>query len=80
MTKAELITAVAAVITTALETEPDFFPESFAYLALGGDISKWETVKGFLLGGKMITIDGNVIKLTAYGRDLATKCNAAMTH
>lgn len=78
MTKNELITYVAAILTTALETEPSPFPESMAYLALGGDLSKWEGVKGILLGSGLITIDGHSISLTDKGRETARQCNAAM--
>ena len=80
MTREKLMTYVAAVLTTALETEPSPFPESMAYLAMGADLSAWGTVKGVLLGGGMVTVDGNAIQLTDKGRDLAQKCNAALSH
>ena len=76
----ELLTYVAAIIITALKTEPSPFPESLALLAMGADLSKWQTVKGVLLDGGMVTIDGYAIQLTDNGRDLAQKWNAALSH
>ena len=77
MDKKELIAAVAAVLTTALEVgEP--CPESSVYLALGGNMEKWEIVRGILLKGGLITIKGYSIGLTPLGKDTAEKINAAL--
>lgn len=79
MTKSEILTAIAAILTTALETEPGLFPESMAYLAAtGGNIHDWQTVRHILLTADMVTIEGNIIRLTDNGRDLARKCNASL--
>jgi hypothetical protein len=80
MNKHEVTTYVAAILTTALETEPDLFPESMAYLATGGDIGKWEVVRHVLVDCEWVTIKGNVIQLTDKGRDMAVKVNAALIH
>lgn len=75
MNKNQLNTALAAILTTAVETEPEPFPESFAYLALGSDIHKWETVKHVLSFSGLATFTGSLVKLTDRGRLMAEKCN-----
>ena len=77
MTTNEILTHVAAVLTTALETEPAPFPETMAYLAMGTNMEAWQTVRHILTVGAMATFDGHAIRLTAKGRDLAEQCNAA---
>jgi hypothetical protein len=78
MTREQLLTYVAAILTTALETEPSPFPESMAYLALGSDMAAWETVRRVLVGGQLVTINGHAIALTAKGRTVAQDCNAVL--
>jgi len=78
MTHNELNCYLAAILTTALETEPGPFPETMAYLALGSDMAKWTTVKGLLQATKLATFAGHSITLTAAGRAVAEKCNAAL--
>lgn len=79
MNKNDLLTYLAAVLTTALETEPAPFPESMAYLALGSDMGKWEIVRAALTENGLITITrGHAIELTDAGRALARECNAAL--
>lgn len=80
MTKEQLTTYVAAILTTALETEPSAFPESMAYLAMGADLSKWQAVKQILVGSGLIEVNGYSIELTTKGRELARRCNAALAH
>ena len=77
MTKNQIMTYVAAILTTALETEPSPFPESYAYMAMGCDMQKWEQIRGLLIASDLIAIRGNAISLTAKGRDVAQQCNAA---
>jgi hypothetical protein len=74
MTKQQLMSYVAAVLTTALETEPSPFPESMAYLAMGADLGKWETVKQALTFASLITCEGHDIQLTTKGREVAKQC------
>lgn len=76
MDKKQLYIYVAAILTTALETEPTPFPETMAYIAIGHDMAKWEIVKSALLACKFITISGHSIALTPHGRDVARKLAA----
>lgn len=79
MTANELMTAIAAVLTTAAELKAGTaFPESTAYIALGCDMDKWHTVRGTLENAGLITVKGYALSLTAKGRDLAEKCNSAL--
>ena len=78
MTQNDLLVAVAAVLTTALETEPSPFPESLGYIAIGGDMTKWGYVKCALLRGALATFSGNSIRLTDSGRELARQCDAVL--
>jgi hypothetical protein len=74
MTRHDLLTAVAAVLTTALETEPDPFPESTVYLAVcGTDIETWEALKYVLTSTGLVTCSGNCIHLTDKGRRYAVE-------
>jgi len=75
MNKNQLNTALAAILTTALETEPAPFPESFGYLAVGSDIQKWTEISALLEMGELAAIEGHQIKLTEKGRAIARKCN-----
>ena len=76
MTHNELLTAVAAVLTTAQEIQP--CPETMCYLALGSDMGKWETVKSALMHGKLATFEGHSVKLTDEGAALADRCNKVL--
>jgi len=78
MAREKLNVLLSAVLTTALDTEPSPFPETMAYLAMGSDMSTWETVKQVLIAGQLATFSGHSIRLTDKGRDIARKCNAAL--
>lgn len=79
MTREQLMTYVAAILTTALETEPSPFPETMAYMALGCDMGKWQTVKeGILLAGLATIESGPTIVLTEKGREIARQCNQVL--
>ena len=78
MTREQLNTYLAAILTTALETEPSPVPESMAYIALGSDMSAWSVVRSVLESAKLATFQGHAIRLTAAGRAVAEKCNAAL--
>ena len=76
MTKQEIMLYVAATVATLAET--DGGPESSLYLALGGDIQKWNGIKGILTSSGLIEVDRSYwVKLTDAGRDLAAKIAAA---
>ena len=68
---------LAAIVTTALETEPASFPESYGYLAVGSVMEDWVIIKELMILGKLATFDGNCIRLTDAGRIVARKVNQA---
>ncbi len=70
--------AIAAILTTAIESEPTVFPESYGYIAVGSDLEKWNAVKGVLSRAALATFDGNQIRLTDKGRLLAQQCQAVL--
>ena len=76
MKLSEYNAALAAILVAAAETEPAPFPESYGYTALGSDLKKWQMIRGILITGQLATMDGNQIKLTDAGRDMARKCQA----
>ncbi|MFA5285146.1 MAG: hypothetical protein WC347_06080 [Smithellaceae bacterium] len=78
MGKNELNKVLAAILTTALETEPASFPESFAYMACGANLDKWTITKAVLITGNLTTMEGNDIKLTEKGREMAKLINSAL--
>lgn len=76
----EIQMLMTAVLTTALETEPAAFPESYAYIAAGMNLPEWEDAKHVMTALQLITIEpGPQIRLTNKGRDIAQKLNAAIT-
>jgi hypothetical protein len=77
MTAAQILPYVASILMTAAETEPDIFPESMAYLAAGG-MEEWNMIKRVMLHIQVITIEGNLIRLTPKGRDYAHRMNASV--
>ncbi len=76
MTRAELLTTIAAVLSTALQCQP--CPESMVYVALGCDLGKWETVKAALAYADLATFEGYSISLTSKGEILARRCDAVL--
>lgn len=82
MTRHEINTYLAAILTTVAEHEADTgrgVIESIVYLAVGSDIHKWNTLKHIMLESGMVTIKSNVVSLTPKGKELADKCNALLT-
>ena len=77
MTRNELNARLAAVLTTLAELNTDA-AESTIYLALGMDIEKYTVIKSIMTAGDLATVRGNRIALTAKGREIAMKCNAAL--
>lgn len=69
---------VVAVLTTALETEPDVFPESFGYLAVGSDMGSWRFVRELLRRAGLCEFAGSAIRLTENGRAAAREMQAAL--
>lgn len=77
MTNNEIITYLAAILTTLAES--DGTPESTLYLAVGMDMTKWETVKAILTGESWISIaPSHWVTITDSGRVMADKINAVL--
>lgn len=78
MTHDQIITAVAAIVTTLAETNGG--PESSIYCALGCDIERWNKLRQLLVASNLVTLRSNWVELTDKGRTLAADCNAAMAN
>jgi hypothetical protein len=76
MDKKELTVKLAAVIST-LGDFPDGAPESILYLGIGCDLSEWYFLKGTMVQSDIIHEEYNLVTLTAKGKMLADKINAA---
>ena len=67
--------AIAVILATAVEVEPNFIIESHAYLAIGGDMALWERVRNVLVGSGLMTISPrHTLHLTPKGRELGVEC------
>lgn len=77
MSRNELMTYVAAVLTTLRDLNTDC-AESTVYIAVGMDLSKWETLKAGLIGAKLVTVSGFRMALTALGEQKADECNRVL--
>lgn len=79
MTTKDIQVWICAILATALETEPSFFPESHGYIAIGCNLSEWTSVKKIMVDAGLITIEsGPTIALTPKGRELAQKIEKAV--
>jgi hypothetical protein len=76
MNKNEINKYLCAILTTLNEVA--FAPESMIYLAIGADLSKWQTLKVFLCSGGLATSEGHAMRITDKGREMANKINAMM--
>jgi len=74
MDKREANKILCAVLSTL--SEVDGAPESILYMGIGADMGRWETIRGFMLAGHLVTIEGNYVRLTEYGKEIAGKVNA----
>ena len=77
MTKNEINKYLCAILTTLNEVA--FAPESMIYLAIGADLSKWQTLKVLLCSAGLATSENYAMRITAKGKELAGKINAMMT-
>ena len=75
MDRTEINRFLSAILTTLLETGSAI--ESTIYLALEMDMNRYSTLRVILVSGGLATVQSNVIRLTAKGKDLAEKINAA---
>ena len=74
MTREECNALLCAVLSTLAETNGS--PESVLYCGLGCDMAKWETLRGIMLAGQLVSITGNYVTLTERGREIAAKIDA----
>ncbi len=77
MTKKEIFTDIAAVVTTLADLDTDA-PESMLYLAMGSNMERYETIKHLLVVSDLVTVKGHRVALTAKGRETAAKLNEAL--
>lgn len=66
---AALAARIAAILTTLAEV--DGSPESMLYLALGGDITLWNRLRGIMVAAGWIAVKGHYVTLTDAGRVVA---------
>ena len=76
MTKQEANQYMSAILTTAAEVEPAPIPESAAYMVMGMNLPKWETIKSVLLRAGLMVSVNHGMTLTDAGRDMAAKIEA----
>ena len=76
MTKNELLTRIAATLTTLAETNGS--PESMIYLAFGADIHEWNDLKAILLKMDWIKVSAHYVTLTEAGKLKAAEIESAM--
>jgi len=69
MTRDELNKNLCAIITTL--DEVPFAQESYLYMSMGMDMSKWETVKQVLVAGNLATFHGFSAYITPAGHAMA---------
>jgi hypothetical protein len=78
MTQQELNAKLAAILTTLAEVP--YAPESMIYLAVcGGDINEFGKLKALLVTAGLVDSVGSAMTITAKGRAVADKINAAVT-
>lgn len=77
MTKDQIMTYVAAILTTLQECGGSG-PESSVYLALGMDINVYSDIRGLLVASGLVTCKSYTLRLTEKGDQLATECNALL--
>lgn len=78
MERQELM-AIFAAILVILADEAEGCPESTLYMVCRMDMGKWETVRRVLMGNPpLVTIKGHWVTLTADGKTMAAKINAAL--
>lgn len=77
MTKQQVNIILAAILSTLKETKSS--PESMLYIGTCGmDMTKWELIRDILLLGKLVTIENNLVTITARGMEIAEKIDAMM--
>lgn len=79
MTRNEINTYLAAILTTLLETELQPVPLSAIYLAVGSDMSKFSTLRDLMVAGGLVKVTTETIVLTVAGGQLARRIEATLT-
>lgn len=77
MTRERLNAVLAAVLTTLVEVG-GMSPASSIYLALGMDIDDYAQVSAIMHNAGLANVTATTITITAYGREIASKCVAAL--
>jgi hypothetical protein len=77
MSKKELLTLVAAVLTTLAETNSGA-PESQLYILCGMDMERYSILRNALLQCKFVKISGNFVTLTTEGKIAADRLLAVI--
>jgi len=73
MNKNEINKYLCVILTTLAEVP--YASESSIYLAIGADLSKWQTLKVILCSSGLATSEGYAMTITDKGRALAEKIN-----
>lgn len=76
MDRKQVLTLVAAILTTLAET--DGSPESTLYIFCDMDLNKWDTLRGIMVNAGWITVVNHYVTLTEDGRQTAQKIEAAI--
>lgn len=76
MTKNDVLTRVAAIVTTLEETNGS--PESMLYIFCEMNMQDYELIRDVLVKAKLVTIKGHYVTLTEEGKKTAQKLNEAI--
>jgi hypothetical protein len=78
MNKNEILSRVAAIITTLDETNGS--PESMLYIFFDMNMDLWTKVRCILVETDLVQIKGNFVTLTANGRATAQRLNKVISN
>lgn len=78
MDRKEMTAMLAALVTTLADMPDNWSPRTPVYLALGMDIDKYTAFESAVSRAGLVTVTNDTIKLTADGKALADKINAAL--
>ena len=76
MDKNELMTRIAAIVSTLNETNGA--PESMLYIFCNMDMNDWSIIKDVLIRSGMMTCKGHYCRLTDSGIETAKKLDAVI--
>lgn len=76
MDKKLLLSRIAAILTTLLETNGS--PESMLYIFCDMNMDHYSTIRDILLDSKLIAIKGHYVTLTDKGKDTAQQLNSVI--